>query len=131
MEMSRTQFEQAVAEALDRLPMRFAELLSNVAVQTADHPPPELLAQLGLDPSRQTLFGCYRGVPLEARGGFYGNALPDVILLFRGPLVAACTDHDALRRQIQLTLLHEIGHHFGLSDSEMAAWEGELGEAES
>jgi predicted Zn-dependent protease with MMP-like domain len=126
MRMGREEFERAVADALDRLPQQFAELMSNVVVQTADEPEPELVADVGLDPEADTLFGSYSGVPLENRGGFYGNALPDVISLFRGPLARASTTRDELLREIQLTLLHEIGHHFGLSDEEMDAWEREF-----
>jgi len=126
MRMGGVEFERVVAEALDRLPPQFAELLSNVVVQTADEPGPELVADVGLDPDADTLFGYYSGVPLEDRGGFYGNVLPDVIYLFRGPLARASTTRAELLREIQLTLLHEIGHHFGLSDEEMDAWEHEF-----
>jgi predicted Zn-dependent protease with MMP-like domain len=126
MRMGRAEFERTVAEALDRLPSQFAELLSNVVVQTADEPGPELVADVGLDPDADTLFGSYSGVPLEDRGGFYGNVLPDVIFLFRGPLTRASTTREELLREIQLTLLHEIGHHFGLTDEEMEAWEHEF-----
>jgi predicted Zn-dependent protease with MMP-like domain len=121
--MSRSEVEEAVAEALDRLPFQLAELMSNVVVQVAEAPDRATISRLGLDPDRQTLLGLYTGVPLESRGGFYGNVLPDVILIFRRPLLAACASRSELVRQIQLTLLHEVGHHFGFSDAEMRSWE--------
>lgn len=124
--MNRDDFEDAVAEALDRLPMEFAELITNVSIQVCENPDAETLASVDLDPRHDTLFGLYTGVPLDARGGWYGNVLPDVIVLYRKPLLAACRTRRSLVHQIQLTLLHEIGHHFGLSDDEMHAWEGEF-----
>ncbi len=127
MQMTRTDFEQVVSEALDRLPASFAERLENIVVQVREAPDLEMLDRLDLDPRHQTLFGLYTGVPFEARGSFYGNALPDVVLLFRRPLLAACNTRQELIRQIQLTLLHELGHYFGFSDDDMAAWDEEFG----
>jgi predicted Zn-dependent protease with MMP-like domain len=124
--MDRVDFESAVAEALDHLPVEFAELMSNISIQVREVPDDETLAELDLDPRFETLFGLYTGVPLDQRGGWYGNVLPDVIVLYRQPLLAACDTHGRLVRQIQLTLLHEIGHHFGLSDDEMHSWEREF-----
>lgn len=125
--MDREDFESAVAEALDHLPPEFAELMSNVSIQVCEAPDEETLAELDLDPRFDTLYGLYTGVPLDQRGGWYGNVLPDVIVLYRQSLLAACSTRGRLIRQIQLTLLHEIGHHFGLSDDEMHAWEREFG----
>ena len=124
--MKRDEFEAAVAEALDGLPLEFAELISNVTIQVRETPDVETLRSLDLDPRHDTLFGLYTGVPLDQRGGWYGNVLPDVIVLYRRPLLDACPTRKRLIHQIQLTLLHEIGHHFGLSDEEMDAWEGEF-----
>jgi predicted Zn-dependent protease with MMP-like domain len=124
--MNREEFESAVAEALDSLPLEFAELMSNVAIQVHETPDRKTLLELDLDPKRDTLFGLYTGVPLDERGGWYGNVLPDVIVLYRQPLLSACQTRRNLIHQIQLTLLHEIGHHFGFSEEEMAAWEEEF-----
>jgi predicted Zn-dependent protease with MMP-like domain len=126
MWMDREAFEELVGEALDGLPIPFAELLENIVIQVRDEPDPGTIEDLGLDPARSTLFGLYTGVPLEHRGGFYGNVLPDVVFLYRGPLLRACCTPEELRRQVRLTLLHELGHHFGFSDAEMAAWEEAL-----
>ena len=126
MWMSRADFEEAVAEALDGMPGRFAELMDNVVVQVEEEPDEETLLDLGMDPEEDTLFGLYTGVPLGERGGWYGNVLPDLILIYRLPLLEACASRLRLRREIQLTVLHEIGHHFGLDDDEMHAWEEEF-----
>ena len=125
--MNRDEFESVVAEALDGLPLEFAELMSNVSIQVRETPDIETLRSLDLDPRHHTLFGLYTGVPLDERGGWYGNVLPDVIVLYRRSLLDACPTRTKLIHQIQLTLLHEIGHHFGLSDEEMDAWEREFG----
>ncbi len=85
-----------------------------------------MVESVGLDPRRHTLFGLYTGVSLDRRGNAYGNVLPDVIFLFRRPLLAACRTRAGLIRQIQLTLLHELGHHLGFTDAEMHAWDEEF-----
>ncbi len=124
--MNQKEFESVVGEALDRLPLEFADLLSNLTIQVEDRPDAETMADVGLDPRFDTLLGLYTGVPLDERGGWYGNVLPDIIVLYRKPLLAACRDRRELIHQIQLTLLHEIGHHFGFSEEEMEAWEHEF-----
>jgi predicted Zn-dependent protease with MMP-like domain len=124
--VNRTEFETIVGEALDGLPPEFAELMSNLTVQVEESPDAETMADVGLDPRTDALFGLYTGVPLDQRGGWYGNVLPDVIVLYRQPLVRACGNRRELIHQIQLTLLHEIGHHFGFSEREMDAWEHEF-----
>ena len=126
MHLTHSQFEEIVAEALDRLPARFAELMSNIAIQVREAPDAQTLRDLDLDPARDTLYGLYTGVPLDRRGGWYGNVLPDMIVLYRQPLLTSSHGRHGLIRQIQLTLLHEVGHHLGFSDTEMDGWEREF-----
>lgn len=126
LQISRSVFEEVVSDALDRLPDEFAELMTNISVQIEEWPDDDTLRELDLDPRVDSLYGLYTGVPLDERGGWYGNVLPDVILLYRQPLLDDCHNRDELIHEIQLTLLHEIGHHFGLTDEEMDAWEREF-----
>ena len=121
--MSRGEFEEVVGEAMDSIPLPFAQALENIVVQVREAPTREMIESVGLDPRRHTLFGLYTGVALSRRGEAYGNVLPDLVLVFRQPLLAACSTRAELVRQIRLTLLHEIGHHLGLDDAQMAAWE--------
>jgi predicted Zn-dependent protease with MMP-like domain len=114
--LDRGEFEQVVADAIDALPSEFARRLENVAVVIEDEPSPMLLREMGLDPRRDTLFGLYQGTPLSERGGSFGMALPDTITIFYRPLVRACRSPNALRRQIRKTVIHEIGHFFGLDE---------------
>jgi predicted Zn-dependent protease with MMP-like domain len=126
LQFSRSVFEEVVSDALDRLPDEFAELMTNIAIQIEEWPDDDTLRELDLDPRVDTLYGLYTGVPLDERGGWYGNVLPDVILLYRQPLLDDCRDREDLIHEIQLTLLHEIGHHFGFTDQEMDEWESEF-----
>ncbi|HHQ48099.1 MAG TPA: metallopeptidase family protein [Acidobacteria bacterium] len=123
MELSPSAFEMLVADAMDRIPIAFAQLLDNIVVQIREAPTREMIESVGLDPNRHTLFGLYTGVALDRRGEAYGNVLPDVVFLFRRPLLNAARSRAELVRQVQLTLLHEIGHHLGFDDEQMAAWE--------
>jgi predicted Zn-dependent protease with MMP-like domain len=115
VDMSPDEFERLVAEALDSIPTQLAAELENVAVVVEEWPRPDQ-APAG----RGTLLGLYEGVPLTARGPMsYSGALPDRITIFRGPLCARAVDADALARDVRVTVLHEVGHYFGISDARL------------
>jgi predicted Zn-dependent protease with MMP-like domain len=114
--MNREDFAALVAEAMDEVPEEFMRRLDNVEVVIEDEPTPQLVRSLGMDPRRATLFGLYQGVPLHQRGANYGGVLPDKITIFYGPLVRACRSPERIRSQVRDTVIHEIGHFFGLDD---------------
>src|SRR5262245_2558188 len=116
--MTRELFEARVADALASLPGRFRKAMSNLAIIVEDEPSEEVLAEMEIEPG-ETLFGLYQGLPLTERGWSYGNTLPDRILLFQGPHEREAEDEDDLIASIAETLIHEIGHYFGLSEEEI------------
>src|SRR4051794_40094261 len=118
----RAKFEAVVADALRSIPRNFRDAMRNIAIVVEDEPSRELLREMEIDPP-DTLFGLYQGVPLTDRHWDYGNALPDRILLFQGPHERDAADHEDLIVSIAETLIHEVGHYFGMSEDEIEAIE--------
>jgi predicted Zn-dependent protease with MMP-like domain len=109
MDTTELDFDEAVRGALDSLPPELAEFMSNVEVVVEEEPP-----------AGMPLLGLYEGIPLTRRGAFYGGALPDKITIFRGPLERLYgADPERLRREIRRVVLHEVAHHFGISDERL------------
>jgi predicted Zn-dependent protease with MMP-like domain len=110
-------FEELVVAALDDLPEFFAEKLDNVDIVVEDWPSAELL-----EPFRgehTTLFGLYQGVPHTERGRGYTFVMPDKITIFRGPITRRCGSEAEVAEQVKHTVIHEIAHHFGISDDRL------------
>jgi predicted Zn-dependent protease with MMP-like domain len=116
--VNRRQFEALVERALRHLPPPFKERLANVAVVVEDWPDDETLEEMGIEPP-DTLYGLYRGVDITHRDSTYGNVLPDTITIYRGPIEEDCADEAEMRRVVRETVIHEIGHYFGLDDDTM------------
>jgi predicted Zn-dependent protease with MMP-like domain len=123
--MTRAEFGVLVREALSLIPSDFRQRLENVEVVVEDAPTPALLAEMGYEPG-ETLFGLYHGTPLTERGWAHGNALPDRIVIYQRSLEEAFTDADEMFEEVCLTLIHEAGHYFGLSEDEIEAIEDEF-----
>ena len=117
--MTRARFREIVAEAIDSIPEALHRRIENVAVVVEDEPDAETLLDLGLDPAEDTLYGLYQGTPISERGASFGNALPDRIVIYYLPLTEDFGDDYHLRREIRRTVIHEVGHFFGLSDREL------------
>jgi len=117
--ISRRRFEELVAEALDEIPEGLWNVIDNVVVTVEEWPTRRHIDRVRLGPG-STLLGLYEGVPLTVRTSHYGLVTPDKITIFRGPILRICPqDEDAVRSQIRQTVLHEIAHHFGISDERL------------
>ena len=114
MLVSRRRFEEIVGDALDSIPAELADEMENVAVVVEDWPRPDQVRD------GAQLLGLYEGVPLTSRDPIgYGGVLPDRITIFRGPLCERARDEDDLAEQVRVTVLHEVGHHFGIADERL------------
>ncbi len=109
-------FERLVAEALDSLPDEIAQQLDNVDVVVEEEPPSHVRVEL--EPGT-SLFGLYHGIPLTERGPSYTNVLPDKISIYRGPITRYWQRPDEIREQIRRTVIHEIGHYFGIDEDRL------------
>lgn len=132
--MTRVEFERLVAEAVKLIPARFRREMKNLALVVQDQPSPELLEEMEIEPP-DSLYGLYQGTPLPERAWGFGNALPDHITLFQRPIEEDCKDEDEIRAAIGETLIHEVGHYFGLSEEEIEEieetyWRGETSDAD-
>jgi predicted Zn-dependent protease with MMP-like domain len=133
--VTREQFQRLVVEAVALIPKRFRREMKNLALVVEDEPGPELLTEMEVEPG-DSLYGLYQGTPLPERGWAYGNSLPDKITLFQRVIEEDCDDEDEVRAVIGETLIHEVGHYFGMSEEEIEEieeryWRGEtLGEDE-
>ena len=108
--MSREEFEDAVSEALDRIPADLAGMMDNVVVLVEDDPPD----------GDSELLGLYEGTPLTERDGWWASgSLPDRITIFRNPTLAVCETAEEVVEEVRVTVVHEIAHHFGIDDERL------------
>ena len=116
--MTHTEFEALVERALRTLPRHFKAKIANVAVVVEDWADDETLRELGIEPP-DTLYGLYRGIDLSRRDSSYGNVLPDTIHIYQGPIEEDCADAGEMADLVRDTVIHEVGHYFGLDDDTM------------
>jgi predicted Zn-dependent protease with MMP-like domain len=116
--VTHTEFETLVERALRTLPGRFKEKIANVAIVVEDWADDETLRELGIEPP-DTLYGLYRGIDLTRRDTSYGNVLPDTIHIYQGPVEEDCADSEEMAELVRDTVIHELGHYFGLDDDTM------------
>jgi predicted Zn-dependent protease with MMP-like domain len=103
-------FDQLVDDALDRIPESLASLVENLVVLVEEEPP---------EGEPADLLGLYDGVALTERDSRYAGTLPDRILIFRGPLLDYCDSEQQLVDEVRITVVHEVAHHFGISDERL------------
>jgi predicted Zn-dependent protease with MMP-like domain len=121
LQVSETEFDDLVAQALDTLPDNLVAVMDNVEVTVAPAPNQRQLRSLGI--RRGTLLGLYEGIPLTERNSGYSMVLPDKITIFQRPIERLCATHAEIVAQVRQTVIHEIAHHFGIGDDRL----GELG----
>jgi len=109
VEMSRERFEELVGEALDEVPQELLNLLDNVVILVSDNAPRG-------DPD---LLGLYEGHALTDRGWDYAGVLPDRITIYRNPTLRVCDTEDEVVEEVAVTVVHELAHHFGISDERL------------
>jgi predicted Zn-dependent protease with MMP-like domain len=121
--MTRQEFRKLVAEALDSLPDEFRERLENVVVMVEDAPQPHhrprTPAPRSSRPERRLLLGVFQGVPATQQSVFAVPTGPARIVLFQDNIEAVCGSEAEIRRQVRLTVIHEIGHYFGMSEEQL------------
>lgn len=113
-------FEELVSEAIDRIPEKYQEKMKHVAILVADEPTIEQKRALGLRHC-DALFGLYEGIPLPKRGGSTLQVPPDIITIFKHPMVDIFTELNGLKKQINETVWHEVAHFFGLNHAQIHA----------
>ena len=122
--MERERFEELVRQALAGLPEEIAERISNVDVEVQERPTARQLSSTGV-PSGHTLLGLYQGIPLTRRTSGYQMVPPDRIIIFQRPLELTSRDDDDLVERVRATVIHEVAHHFGISDARLSEIETE------
>lgn len=116
--IKREDFNQAVAEALDSLPPEFRSRIRNVAVLVEDLPPGEIPSQPGQP--RRILLGLFHGVPVTQKSFFQGPiGSPDYVVLYQQNIEAVCSTEAEVREQIRRTVIHELGHYFGMTEDQL------------
>jgi predicted Zn-dependent protease with MMP-like domain len=109
LDLTPTEFEDLVSEALDTIPPELAKVIDNVVVLVEDEAPVDNPGLLGL----------YECTPLTDRDGWYAGVLPDTIRLFRLPLLRICESYEDAVDEVQITVVHEVAHHFGIDDDRL------------
>ena len=106
VELTRRDFEELVADALDQIPPELAQLMDNVVITVEDE-------------SQEGLLGLYEGIPLTERGDSYFGVLPDQIFIYRLNICAICESPEQVVDEVLITVVHEIAHHFGIDDARL------------
>jgi predicted Zn-dependent protease with MMP-like domain len=116
--VSKAHFYELIEAALRELPEQFAEFLEEVPVEVRDQPEESQLRKARVGRGG-LLLGLYVGRPRTLRSVEDSGTLPDVIYIFQQPIEAVCNSEEELIRQVRVTVLHEIGHHFGLGEEDL------------
>ena len=117
--LRQDEFEALVIDAIGELPQELLARLDNVAIVVQEWPTLDQMVEAELE-HRMELLGLYEGIPLTDREG-YNLVLPDKITIFQGPVEAMCRTREDMAREVRVTVVHEIAHHFGIDDERLEA----------
>jgi predicted Zn-dependent protease with MMP-like domain len=118
MRLSDEQFDEVVQQALDSIPTAFNEYLQDIAIDIEDTPDPQIRRELKLRDPR-TLLGLYRGTPLNRRHVQAPFRYPERVVIYKANIERICRSRDEMIDQVRRTVLHEVGHHFGLDENQL------------
>ncbi|HTZ18375.1 MAG TPA: metallopeptidase family protein [Dissulfurispiraceae bacterium] len=120
--ISRERFDSLVEEALQRIPSKYRRRFKNVRILVEDFPSAEDAGRAGV--ARHNLLGLFSGAPYPAHGGFFDipAPLPDSIILYQKNIETICNSEDQIIEEIRLTLVHEVGHYFGMSEEQLSEY---------
>ena len=116
--MHRARFRRLVEAAVAAIPPEFADRMDNVEILVRMRPTGEEREDAGIGPQGQ-LLGLYVGHPLASRGSYYGNTLPDRIMIYQEAIESVCRTEEEVLKQVRTTVLHEVAHHFGIDDERL------------
>ena len=117
--MEEKEFRKLVIEAIDELPDSFKKKIDNLYVVVENFPSREILKEQGVK-SLYSILGLYQGIPVKRRGVFYTNVLPDRITIYQKPIESLGKDAIQIKERVKEVFRHEIGHHFGFNEKELA-----------
>jgi predicted Zn-dependent protease with MMP-like domain len=123
MRLTLKEFERIVTSALRGLPNSLKCRMENIDVVIEEQVSPDLLSEMSLR-SPSELLGLYQGVPIDQRGFYYGNVLPDKITLFQHPIESICKTKEEIEEKVRDVVIHEVGHYFGLDEDDLNELEG-------
>jgi predicted Zn-dependent protease with MMP-like domain len=117
--LSKSEFSKLVDQALSLLPPEFLEYMDNVSVEIQPRAPRKLLAELEMDPDQDELLGYYDGVPLTEKSVSAPYEMPERIFIYQRSIEEICDTPEDVVEEVRLTVLHEVGHHFGMGEDEL------------
>ena len=120
MQLSPGEFDEIATRAIERIPEELREYLENIVISVQKRPSPELLEEMEMDPEEDTLLGLYQGVALTDRSATEPPMFPDTIFLFQEPIEEICDTIEEIEDEIEITVVHEIAHYFGIDEDRLA-----------
>jgi predicted Zn-dependent protease with MMP-like domain len=119
MKLTPEEFDEIATKAIDRIPEELREYLENVVISVQKEPDPGLLEEMGMDPEEDTLLGLYQGVALTDRSATDPPLYPDTIFIYQEPIEEICDSIEDIEEEIEITVVHEIAHHFGIDEDRL------------